>query len=74
MLLSELILNARYIEVLSGQTVIVTSISTRGKNNTLQVRATYFNLISGLFHTIDVVDNQLRPFDVYPPALNQLSA
>jgi hypothetical protein len=69
MLLTELKINNRYTEVLSGLTVLVISISARGKNNASQVRAVYFNKVSGLFSTIDVVDNQLRPFDVYPSSL-----
>jgi hypothetical protein len=69
MLLSELTINTRYTEVLSGKTVMVVSLNQKGRNVTTQARATHYNSISGRFETIDVVDNQLQPFDVYPPAL-----
>ena len=64
MLLNELVLYSRYIEKLSGKTVIVISISNRGRNTALQVRAQYYNSISGKFEVVDVVDQQLDPFDL----------
>ncbi len=69
MLLSELTLNARYTEILSGKTVIVVGLNTKGRNQSIEARVRYYNEVSGRFETFDAVDNQLRPFDVYPPSI-----
>jgi hypothetical protein len=67
--LNELVLNQRYADGDSGIPIRICSISNNKLNRTLQVRGRYYNKVTGLFTIIDIYDNQLVPFDVYPPSL-----
>jgi hypothetical protein len=67
--LSELILDQRYADGDSGISIRICSISSNKLNRTPQVRGRYYNKVTGLFTIVDIYDNQLVPFDVYPPSL-----